>query len=195
MVFQLSHGLQRRAFAARGIEIEAECFCELKLRDLVIILGGDENRILVGERDLRLQNVESRHRARIKAVLLILQLALQKFDRLLLHTDERAIEQNLVELLFRRRDYLVNGVAKRVVARVAGKISGTNLRNDPAAGKDNLRRLKADIVRALDAAEVKARTSDWRGGRTRTRRGCRKTRTTMVYLEVRIGVGKLTGHL
>src|SRR5436190_1267807 len=191
MVFQFSDRLQRRAFRTSGIEIETQRFRELKLRDAVLVLGGDQNRVLVRERDLRLQNVEARNRARLKSVLLILQLALQEFDGLLLHADERAIEKNLIELLLGRRDRLVDNIAKSVVARVPGEIGRPNLRNDPAAGENHLGRFNAHIVRALDAAEVKARTSDWRSGSTRAgrrRHYGRGLRSAMIFLQMRIRV-------
>ena len=89
-----------------------------------------------------------------KPVLLILQLALQKLYRFFLHADQRAIELHKVKLLPNGGDDHIDRVAKCVVAAVALKIGRADLRNDPAAGENNLGYLQLHTVTALDVAET-----------------------------------------
>ncbi len=134
---------ERRSAATTRIEIEAKSFRELQLRDAKIIPRGDQLGILVGKRDLRLKHVETRDGSRFKPILLILQLALQKIDRFFLNADERLVQQDEIKLLTNGRDDGIDRVAKRVVTAIALKIGGANLRDDAAAGKDNLRHRQA----------------------------------------------------
>ena len=78
LILQFADRFQRRGIASIRIEIEPERFRELKLRDAIIILRADQERILVRKRDLRLEHVETRHGAGFEPVLLILQLTLEK---------------------------------------------------------------------------------------------------------------------
>ena len=74
----------------------------------VIVLGLDEWRLGIGQRNLGLQHVETGHGAGIIAVLLIFQLLCEEIDRLLVRDDERAVQNNLGEVDFHLGDHLVN---------------------------------------------------------------------------------------
>ena len=91
-----------------------------------------------------MKNVEARNRAGFEPILLVAQLALEELNRLLLHANERAVQQNLIELRPHTGDDSVDRVAKPVVGAIALKIGGANLRYDPAAGEDHLRRANID---------------------------------------------------
>ena len=82
---------------------------------------------MIRKRHLRLQDVETRDRAGLEPILLILQLALQQLDRFFLHPDQRAVQENLIELLLHRRDDLIDCIAKSIVAGVALKSGRTNI--------------------------------------------------------------------
>ena len=196
MILQLAHRFQGRAITPAGIEIEAEGFRELKLRDPIIILRADQERILVGKGDLRLEDVEPRDGTGLEPVLLILQLALEEVHRFFLHQDQLAIQQDLVKLLAHRGDDKVDRIAKRVIAAVPRKIGRANLRNNSAAGKDDLRRLKANVVGPLDAAETiqaRIRTAYWSSRRDRSGRRCDYV-AAVIHLKVGIDVLELPRH-
>ena len=81
MKLERTNGLQRWLPAAQRIEIEPERLGQLKHGNPEVILGRNEQRILVRKGDLRLENVESRNSARFESILLILQLALEQIHR------------------------------------------------------------------------------------------------------------------
>ena len=74
---QFADAFERRLVAALRIKIEADGFRELELGDAIIIPRGNQRRLLVGQSDFRLQDVESRHGPGFEAILLILQLGFQ----------------------------------------------------------------------------------------------------------------------
>src|SRR5262249_9366752 len=80
--------------------------CRDKLRDLIVKL------------DLRLKNIEPRNRPGFETVLLIFELALKKIDGVLLHDDQLAVHDHLVELRLHRCNCLIDYVSKREVSRV-----------------------------------------------------------------------------
>jgi hypothetical protein len=155
---QLPDRFQRRAVTAARIEIEPERFRELELRDAVIVLGRDQERILVRKRHLRLEDVEAGHRAGLESILLILKLALEEVDRFFLHVDQLAIQEDLVELLFYRRDHRIDSVAEPVVTAVTREICGANGSNDAAAGKNHLRRRDRKTVLRGDPGKTATRS-------------------------------------
>ena len=71
-IFQLPNGFQRRLAGPFRLEIEAEGLGELEQGNSVIILGRNQERILVRKRNLRLENVEPGHRTGFETILLIL---------------------------------------------------------------------------------------------------------------------------
>ena len=196
-ILQLTDRFQRRLAGALRREIEAEGLRELEQGNAVIILRRDQERILVGKRDLRLEDVKARHRPGFKTILLILQLALEKLDRFLLDMNQLPVEQDLIELLLHRRDHGVDRVSKREITAVPREIGRADLGNDAPAGEEHLGRFEPHIVRALDAAEVKAGSSHGRRrrpGRRGRRCGGGDFWSAVVHLQVRIDVLKLARH-
>src|SRR6202011_68656 len=153
--------------ATERIEIEPERFGQDQLRDAEIISRGDQLRDLIGKRDLGLEDVESRNGPGFETVLLILQLAFQQLDLLLLHADERFVEDNLIVLRLHRGDNLIDDVAEREVGAVALKEGATN-RAKSAVVENQLRAGDADRIRNFGrthfaAAASSSATSSSRG--------------------------------
>ena len=139
-----------------------------------------------------MQDVATRHSARLEPILLILQLALQQIDRFFLHTNETAVQDHLIKLLARGRDHLIDRIPKRVIAVVAGEVRRAYLRDNSASGKDHLRRLYAHIV--LPLHHTGGTESDPRGAaRSGSRRGYTGW-SAVVHLKMRIGILECAGR-
>ena len=191
LIAQLADRFQRRGIAATPrIEIESNGARELQLRDAVVITRADQVRVLIRKRDLRLQHIETRDGAGFESVLLILQLALEQVNRFFLHADERAVEQDLIELLSHRRDHGIDRIPKTEISAVALEIGRPDLRDDAAAGEKNLRGLYADVVTALDCFEAAAESLS--GSRIDLRS---RAAVAGKIIQMRIGAGERTGDV
>ena len=111
----------------------------------VIVLGLDEWRLGIGQRNLGLQHVETGHCTGIIAVLLIFQLLGQEVHRLLVSDDERAVQNNLGEVDFHLGDHLVNDGPKLEVGSVLAGDRGADTGNGGAAVIEELSEFQVDI--------------------------------------------------
>src|SRR5436190_107411 len=103
-VWHVTDYVQRRALTPSPLEIEAECLGQLQLRYSQIVLGSNQLRNLAVQLHVCLQHVEPWNSARLKPILLVLQLSFQKTHVFFVHTDELTIDDDLVELRFHRGD-------------------------------------------------------------------------------------------
>src|SRR5204862_6039745 len=92
-----------------------------------VVLGSNQLRNLVVQLHIRLQHVGPWNCSRFEPVLLVLQLSFQKMHVLLVHTDELAINNDLVELRFHRSDQSIQDIAESEVGAVALKESAPDL--------------------------------------------------------------------
>src|SRR5262249_17045724 len=99
-VWHVANDLQRRAVTTSPFEIEAERLGQLQLRYAQVVLGSNQLRNLVVQLHVCLQHVETWECSRFKSVLLVFQLSFQKMHVLLVHADELAINNDLIELRF-----------------------------------------------------------------------------------------------
>ena len=96
-----------------GSKLSPSVFASWQLRNAIIVLCRDQDWNLVRERDLRLQDVETRYSSGIETILLILQLTLRADLTDSSCTPMRVvIQEHLIELDARRRDDLVDDIAK-----------------------------------------------------------------------------------
>ena len=139
--------------------------------------AADERRLLIGESDFRLKNIEARHRPGLEAILLIFQLTFEQANRFLLHTNERFVQDDLIKLLTHESDDLIDGVAKGEVGAVLLKVRAPD-RWKGRAGENQLRGLDAKKIGVVRAEPVNHQ--------------CRLSKTWTA--QMRIGALKLVGR-
>src|SRR5262249_42652843 len=91
LIGQLADTVQDLLFTPGRVVIQPDGFGELEQRNTIIVSCRDKRWLLIGQRDLRLENVEAWDGSRFEAILLVLQLLLKEMDRLLLYTNERTV--------------------------------------------------------------------------------------------------------
>ena len=110
---------------------------------------------MIGERDLCLQDIESRNGAGFETILLIFQLAFQEVDGFFLHCNQRAIENHLIELCFHGGDHLIDTVSKCEISAVSLEESAAN-RAKSAVIKNQLGAGDADRIGSVRLAGSRA---------------------------------------
>ena len=78
LISEFSFAFQGRSPTAPRIEVQAERLGQGKLRDAIGVARSDEHRLLIGERDFRLKNIEARDSPGLEAILLVFQLTFEQ---------------------------------------------------------------------------------------------------------------------
>src|SRR4029077_13022420 len=164
VVWHFANDFQWGAFAASWLKVDTEGLGKLVLCYAQVVLGSNELRNLIAELHLRLQHVKPWNCSRFKPVLLVFQLSFQKVHVFLVHADELAVDDDLVELRFHRGDQLIQNIAESEVRAVALKKRAPDL-IESCAVKDELRSRNA--ARVGDIALFNFRIRVWRCGSQR----------------------------
>lgn len=142
-----------------GVVIHTEEADELVLGDAEIVAGLDEGWDGVGKGDFGLEHVEAWDDTCFVAIDLVLELALEESNGLLLGGDEGAIEDNLVEIGFYSSDGFVDGFAEEEVGGFFLEFGGLGSGVRGAAVEEEL------IQRELEGPETVLRWGDaWADG-------------------------------
>ena len=97
---------------------------ELVGGNAISILSLNQRRHGIGKRNFGLQDVETRHGAGLVAVLLVFNLLLEQRHILLLGDNQRAVEDDLIELINYLRDDVVDDRAQAEEGAVVGRAPG-----------------------------------------------------------------------
>src|SRR5262249_11463108 len=135
LIGQLSDTVQDFLFTPGRVVIQPDGFGELEQRNTIIVSSRNKRWLLIGQRNLRLQNVEARDGSRFEAILLVLQLLFKEMDGLLLYPDQRTVENNLVKLLAHRGNDAIDRVAECEDTGITREVGPADRGNDRAVVK------------------------------------------------------------